>query len=57
MATLHCDNITSEKRFLPEGSVLLLGDQILTLHDTTSNSIIIIFDFSSNKIYCISNQK
>ncbi len=30
MATLHCDNITSEKRFLPEGSVLLLGDQILS---------------------------
>ena len=30
MATVHCDNITSEKRFLPEGSVLLLGDQILS---------------------------
>ena len=26
---LNCDNITSAKRFLPEGSLLLLGDQIL----------------------------
>tara|TARA_B100000902_G_scaffold5754_1_gene7552 strand:- start:17960 stop:19240 length:1281 start_codon:yes stop_codon:yes gene_type:complete len=26
---LNCDNITSAKRFLPEGSALLLGDQIL----------------------------
>lgn len=30
MATLHCDHITSQKRFLPEGSILLLGDQILS---------------------------
>jgi len=30
MPTLHCDHITSEKRFLPEGSILLLGDQILS---------------------------
>ena len=26
---LNCDNITSAKRFLPHGSSLLLGDQIL----------------------------